>query len=107
MSTQNVLNYVIAALLLNSLASGHAEAAPLLAVEFGSPLANSELQPGFQGMWGTNDQTTTATLGDYSVALSANNAQPPGSAATSRGFFTKLPGNGGRIDSVDASIRHF
>jgi hypothetical protein len=106
MSARNILNGLIGALLLSSLASS-VEAAPLLAVEFGSPLANSELQPGFQGMWGTNDQTTTATLGAYTVELSANNARPPGSAATSRGFFTKLPGFGGRIDTVDPSIRHF
>jgi hypothetical protein len=95
------------ALLLSSLASRSVDAAPLLAVEFGRLLPNSELQPGFQGMWGTNDQTTTATLGAYTVELSAINAQPPGSAATSRGFFTKLPGFGGRIDAVDPSIRHF
>ena len=105
MTARNVLKGLIGALLLSCFASGSVEAAPLLAVEFGSPLANSELQPGFQGMWGTNDFSTVATLGAYTVELSANNAQPPGSAATSRGFFTKLPG--GRIDMVDASIRDF
>ncbi len=102
-----LLTCLLAVLLLSCSFVSTIQAAPLLAVEFGSPLPNSELQPGFQGMWGTNDQTTTATLGAYTVELSANNAQPPGSAATSRGFFTKLPGGGGRIDMVDPSIRHF
>jgi hypothetical protein len=77
----------------------------LLAVDFGGQLANSELQPGFQGMWGTNDHPNLATFGSYTVQLSANNARPPGTAATNRGFFTKLPG--GRIDNTDASIRDF
>src|SRR5688572_16697131 len=94
-------------LLLNYLSLEQLQATPLLAVEFGSPLPNSELQPGFQGMWGTNDETTIATLGAYTVELSANNTQTPGTAAANRGFFTKLPGGGGRIDSVDPSIRHF
>jgi len=81
------------------------KAAPLLAVDFGGQLAHSELQPGFQGMWGTNDPTSIATFGPYTVELSANNERPPGTAATNRGFFTKLAG--GRIDSTDASIRDF
>jgi hypothetical protein len=51
MSLRNVLFGVMAAVLISWYGSGVADAAPLLAVEFGSPLANSELQPGFQGIF--------------------------------------------------------
>jgi hypothetical protein len=93
---------VLAALIATSWSITHAEAVPLLQVDFGSALPNSPLQPGFQGMWGTNDQPTTAALGAFTVQLQADSSMT--GTPSSRGFFTKL---GGRIDSVDPSIRNF
>ena len=80
-------------------------AVPLLQVDFGAPLPHAALQAGFQGMWGTNDHPTTATLGTYTVELSANSSMT--GTQSSRGFFDKLSGFGGRIDNVDIGIRDF
>jgi hypothetical protein len=68
-------------------------------------LPDSPLQAGFQGMWGTNDQPTSATFGGYTVQLRADSSMT--GTQSSRGFFDKLSGFGGRIDSVDPSIRNF
>jgi len=84
---------------------GSAEAAPLLQVDFGAPLANSALQSGMQGMWGTNEQPTTANFGPYTVQLSANSSMT--GTQSSRGFFFKPSNVGGRIDNTAPSIRDF
>lgn len=105
MKTRNLFMTVTGALLLSCLSHAKLHATPLLAVDFGGPLVNNFVQPGFQAMQGTNDLLTSATFGAYTVQLSANNARPPGTNATNRGFFSKLPGFGGRIDNTPAAHR--
>src|SRR5690349_21341796 len=91
------------ALFLTTIAISASQAVPLVAVDFGSQLPNSPLQSGLQGMWGTNDQPTIATIGAYTVALRADSSMT--GTQSSRGFFYKV--GGGRIDNTDASIRDF
>jgi hypothetical protein len=95
----------LAASLLVALATSSSYGDALLQVDFGSRLPNSPLQPGFQGMWGTNDHPTSATFGPYTVELHADSSMT--GTQSSRGFFDKLSGFGGRIDNVDASFRNF
>jgi hypothetical protein len=105
MPARTSLSCLLAPVILITLSISPNQAAPLLQVDFGAPLPHAALQAGFQGMWGTNDHPTIATLGTYTVELSANSSMT--GTQSSRGFFDKLSGFGGRIDSVDIGIRDF
>lgn len=105
MAARTSLRCLLAPAILIALAISPCQAVPLLQVDFGSPLPDGPAQSGFQGMWGTNDHPTVATLGAFNVELSASSSMT--GTQSSRGFFDKLSGFGGRIDNVDISIRDF
>lgn len=99
------LTAFLASILSIALTASSVYSDPLLQVDFGSRLPLSPLQAGFQGMWGTNDHPASATFGPYTVELQAHSSMT--GTQSSRGFFDKLSGFGGRIDNVDASVRPF
>src|SRR5829696_1717603 len=105
MKARTCLSCLFAPVMLIVLAVSPSRAVPLLQVDFGSPLPSGPAQAGFQGMWGTNDHPAVATLGAFTVQLSANSSMT--GTQSSRGFFDKLSGFGGRIDNTDPSIRDF
>ena len=105
MTARTSLSCLMAPVILTALAISPTQAVPLVAVDFGSALPSTPVQAGFQGMWGTNDQPTVATLAQYTVQLRADSSMT--GTQSSRGFFDKLSGFGGRIDNVDPSIRDF
>jgi Dockerin type I domain len=105
MKARTCLSGLFTPVMLIVLAVSPSRAVPLLQVDFGSPLPSGPAQAGFQGMWGTNDHPAVATLGAFTVQLSANSSMT--GTQSSRGFFDKLSGFGGRIDNTDPSIRDF
>src|SRR6476469_6214744 len=78
---------LLAPVILSALAISSTQAVPLVAVDFGSALPSTPAQAGFQGMWGTNDQPTVATLGAYTVQLRADSSMT--GTQSSRGFLDK------------------
>ena len=105
MTARTSFSCLLAPVILTALAISPTQAVPLVAVDFGSALPKTPAQAEFQGMWGTNDQPTVATLGAYTVQLQADSSMT--GTQSSRGFLDKLSGFGGRIDNVDPSIRDF